>query len=490
MTIQQYTTKEEILEKAKESIGIPFKDIDKSNKLKEIKGGIGKMIEEDWFGIENNSRPEPDFAEAGVELKVTPYYYNSRGLRAKERLVCNIINYEEENTNDFYKSSYWKKNATTLIMSYHDKIPERNSELKTMNRPKLTNEQKYEMKKLFSIDESILFSIPQCDLPTVINDWRTIATKIKTGKAHELSEKDTMYLSACTKGANKNSKRNQLFGPPAMQRAYSLKVSYMTYILNNYIFGESEDENIIKDINNEKGIVEYIKDAIKPFIGKTQTELKEYFGITKSHKSLNSMLISRILSVGDIENSAEFKKAGIKIKTIRVEASGESISEDMSFPAIKFNELINEEWEESNAKEHLVDNKYMFVIFRKDENYKNAKTKIEKEKCLYLNNVLFWEMPEEDEDEVKKVWKKAQLAVLEGAGLTRVEQKNGSYIVKNTLPKGSESRVAHMRPHTSLSGYTADSPYADQLPNGEYMTKQSFWLNKKYIFEQIKDYIK
>ncbi|WP_349398827.1 MutH/Sau3AI family endonuclease, partial [Clostridium perfringens] len=70
------------------------------------------------FDIENNNTPEPDFKEAGVELKVTPYFYNSRGLRAKERLVCNIINYEKENINNFYESSFWKKNENILLMSY------------------------------------------------------------------------------------------------------------------------------------------------------------------------------------------------------------------------------------------------------------------------------------------------------------------------------------------------------------------------------------
>ncbi|NRZ93020.1 MutH/Sau3AI family endonuclease [Clostridium beijerinckii] len=125
-----YRTKEEVLARGREAIGVPFKDIDKSNKLKEVKGGAGKMIEEDWFGIKNNNMAAPDFAEAGVELKVTPYFKNSKGLRAKERLVCNIINYETENLEDFYKSSYWKKNETTLLMSYRDRIPEINAERK------------------------------------------------------------------------------------------------------------------------------------------------------------------------------------------------------------------------------------------------------------------------------------------------------------------------------------------------------------------------
>ena len=33
-------------------------------------------------------------------------------------------------------------------------------------------------------------------------DYKVISDKIKAGIAHELSESDTMYLGACTKGAN------------------------------------------------------------------------------------------------------------------------------------------------------------------------------------------------------------------------------------------------------------------------------------------------
>ena len=33
------------------------------------KGQVGNFIEKHWFGIENNSRSEPDFKEAGIELK-------------------------------------------------------------------------------------------------------------------------------------------------------------------------------------------------------------------------------------------------------------------------------------------------------------------------------------------------------------------------------------------------------------------------------------
>jgi len=116
-----YKTKEEVLSKGRKAIGIPFRDIDETNRLLQGKGGIGNMMEEGWFRYKANNKAEPDFKEAGVELKVTPYIKHSKGISAKERLVCNIINYEEEYNKTFNTSSFWHKNNTMLIMSYEYK---------------------------------------------------------------------------------------------------------------------------------------------------------------------------------------------------------------------------------------------------------------------------------------------------------------------------------------------------------------------------------
>ena len=82
----QYVTKESILRRAREIKGIPLRNVDKTGRLATGKGAIGTVIEESWFGYTPNSESEPDFPEAGVELKVTPYLRGKNGIRAKERL--------------------------------------------------------------------------------------------------------------------------------------------------------------------------------------------------------------------------------------------------------------------------------------------------------------------------------------------------------------------------------------------------------------------
>lgn len=114
----KYQTTEEVLHHAQEAIGKPLKEIDQTGRLATGKGSVGTVIEESWFGYQPNSESEPDFPEAGVELKVFPFIIGRKGLRAKERLVCNIIDYMEEYKRSFPESSFWHKCQTMLLMPY------------------------------------------------------------------------------------------------------------------------------------------------------------------------------------------------------------------------------------------------------------------------------------------------------------------------------------------------------------------------------------
>lgn len=445
----EYRTKESILRRAQEVIGIPLKDVDTTGRLATGKGAIGTVIEESWFGYSPNSESEPDFPEAGVELKVTPYLRGRNGIRAKERLVCNIINYMEEYDKTFHTSAFWHKCETILLMSYEH----------LLDRPKGD----------FKIDAAILFSFPEEDLVIIENDWKTIMEKVRSGRAHELSEGDTMYLAACTKGATASSVRPQPFSAiPAKQRAYSLKSSYMTQILNTYIFGDAQSERIIKDPAElqEGKFEDYLRRKLSPYFGMTQAELKTHFAVESSAKNLNEVLLSKMLGIqGKIAYTEEFQKAGIVPKTIRVRKNG-TIKENMSFPTFDFIELSQEEeWEESNLYNYLAPTKFLFIIFQENE-----------EGELVFERVKLWNIPNRDLEEVRRVWERTVQTIREGVVLEQTSRG-----VTNNLPKQSESAVAHVRPHGR------DGNDRLPLPDGRMMTKQCFWLNNAYIAEQIKE---
>ena len=442
MKEKNYITKEDVLKRAQEAIGIPLKDIDKTGRLSTGKGAIGTVLEESWFGYTPNSEPEPDFTEAGVELKATPYLKSRNGIRAKERLVCNIINYMTEYKKTFKTSDFWHKCSTLLIMSYEHKDDVPKGDL--------------------TIDKAVLFSYPIEDLVIIEQEKKKIINKIRSGQAHLITEGDTLYLAACTKGVNASSVRQQPFSDIlAKQRAYSLKSSYMTRILNSYIFGCEEDEHIIKDwhVLTHNAFEEVIIDRLKPYYGKTVAQLSTSFGLLTGAKNANELLLSKMLGIeGRASQTNEFKNANIVPKTIRIQKNG-TIKESMSFPTFKFTEIIKEDWESSDLREMLEPTKFMFVIFQEDLSGEYV-----------FDRVMFWNMPAQDLEDVKEVWERTVDVIKNGVKLV-----HDGRVTRNNLPKQSENRVAHVRPH----GRDANDTFP--LPDGRSMTKQCFWLNRTYI---------
>ena len=437
-----YDTPAKVLKRAQEAIGKKIKEIDATRRIETGKGAIGTVIEESWFGYRLNSTAEPDFPEAGVELKVTPYRRTSKGISAKERLVCNIIDYMSEHEKTFETSSFWHKCQKMLIMSYEYKEGVEKDD--------------------FSIDNAVLFAFPDEYRAIIKSDWEKIVSKIRAGEAHLLTEGDTLYLAACTKGKDSNSVRDQPFSDiPAKQRAYSLKSSFMTNILRRYIFGYEDDEKIIKDwrILETKPLEDIIAQKVSKYIGKTREELKSQFNIYTNPRNLNMLIFSRMIGLaGDAERAHEFENANIIPKTICVEKDG-NIKESMSFPAFKFCDIINETWEDSELRNLIEPAKFLFVIFKKNDVDEPV-----------FERIKFWNIPAEDLEEVKKVWERTVSIIKAGVQIKTYGQKT-----KNNLPKSTESYVAHVRPHARNKADTYP------LPDGRELTKQCFWFNSAYV---------
>lgn len=419
------------------------------------KGGLGQLVEQFLFGIQTNSDSEPDFMPAGIELKVTPYKKLKNGkLSAKERLVLNIIDYMTEYKNEFESSHFWFKNNTIQLLWY---LWEPNKDSKDLV---ITHEKLLELAK-------------NEDLTQIKEDWKYIIKKIKDGKAHEISEADTMYLGACSKGANADSVRKQPFNDiPAMQRAFCFKNSYMTQLVRKYIGDYSDVETVLKGTTDTFN--EFVNSIINKYKGKSQKDLMKEFNIDSSAKNINSILVSRMFNVkSKLRDTQEFLKANIIPKTIRIEENGR-IKESISFPAFKFTEIVKQSWETSDLREELETTKYMFFIFKKEgEDY-------------IFKGIKLWNMPELDiETSVMEMWKKTYNTIKSGNIVRYI--KNGKR--KTNFVGMSENEVCHVRPHGRDSKDTSELPTADKLTGATMYTKQCFWINNTYIKNIFNEYI-
>lgn len=438
------------------------------------KGQLGGFIEKYGFGYEPNSKQEADFNEAGVELKQTCIDIKKNGeYTAGERLSITNISYKEV-IDDFYKSHVWDKIKLILLIHYirDKKIDKFDYVIKFVN----------------------LFTPTQKDLKIIIDDYIKINNKIKAGKAHELSEGDTLYLGACTKGATaEKSLKSQCYSNVlAKSRNYCFKRSYMDSILHEYILkndvpfklpnetdyrnNSSLDNSIAKfeDLENTT-FEDLVINKLSNYIGMSGEEICEKIGLKYNTKTKDfwSLLTLRMLGVRS-NRAEEFVKAGIVVKTIRVEEN-HTIREHMSFPTFEFMEIANQQWEDSWLFNYFSETKFLLTVYEK----KNGKYKLAK--------IKFWNVPIEIIDnQAKECWLETQKIINEGV---KFEIKGNT--VQNNLPGSTFNHVVHVRPHATLSAYKLHDGYvkgnidkdASMLPNGEYMTRQCFWLDKDYILK-------
>lgn len=433
------------------------------------KGDLGQCVEVFHFGYKINGVAEADFKEAGLELKCTPLKTLKEGsMVSKERLVLNIIDYVKEFDRSFETSSFMHKNALLLLMFY------------------LHVKGVCTLDMVFKIIRP--WRIPEEDLKIFMDDWNVIHEKIAKGLAHELSEGDTLYLAACIKGSKggANKKPQKVGGILADQRAYTIKSAYLNQIIVDSLSHpdmfdgvtmtakqkhaiekkKAECGSVVRSIGDYKRgetFEQLVERRFKSYIGMTVFEIakKLHATISPSPKAVSYSLCRVILGVRE-SRIAEFEKAGLQLKTIRLEQNG-NLKEAMSFQTIKYKEIVGEdEWSESDWYGTIAARRFFFVVFRK----RTGGTPID----AVLERVFFWSMPRKDIELAREFWQD-----------TRDKVRAGDYM---HFIKSKEHPVCHIRPKAKNAADMTETP------QGGKAKKLCYWLNRDYILEIVREHIK
>lgn len=423
-----------ILEYAGQLVGKTLREtagLSKIDDPRKRRGVFGNALEEYYFHIEPNSRPTADFDGAGLELKSTPLKRNKKGeFSAKERLVISNINYMTVVNEDFEHSHLMEKAKNILLVSYlyePDKSP-----------------------LDYEIQSAVQWGFPDEDLPQIKRDWETVVNKVRAGHAEDISGSDTLYLEACTKARDASVRTGQPFSDvPAKPRAWALKASYMTAVQRRIL---DELRSIPREVGEKDlDLLELLKKRFSPYFGMTEEELATRFGVSKS-KNRCARITKKILGVADEVEIEEFAKAGIVPKTIRLKKSGRP-KEALSFPAFSYFDLAERDFEDSDFQGYLLQ-KYLFVLYREDD-----------AGAYRLQDICFWQMPEDDLRDAELCYNKMRDNVLKGRADVSV--------------RSSENRCCHVRPHGRDSRDTRPQPF------GPPVVKKCFWLNQSYLQEEI-----
>ncbi len=453
--------RKKLLEKLKKINGKTIGEIDQYGLLQNgnNKGDIGQVIQK-YLGKNLDNNPSLDFPDAKLELKVTgllPSKSKKKDkFRAKERLVLTIINYNED-YKDSFENSHLIEKCNDLLMTCYEYLEPQNGEKVDYSS--------------FPVADSFILTLSKEDKAMMKQDYETIISKIKSGQADQISESDTNYLAACTKGKDSSVRTSQPFSNTlAKPRAFSLKQSFVNSLIREFI----SDEHFQSIMNGIEGsmpnLEDFVLSKLKPWFGKTEEELSRSLNVTSHAKSRYSMYINRIFKVSSLEKSEEFQKANIVVKTMRIQKTG-SIKEKMSFAQMNFIEVANTAWEESSVREYFAERRFLFVAFK------------ETEKGYVLDNATFYNFPEPIVDEfIGYTYKRTRKLLSEGNIVKLLTANSKKAMIHKTNFVGSkENPICHVRPHGANFNDQSPLPVPDKVTGYKCYERQCFWIDTRFI---------
>lgn len=397
------------------------------------KGGIG-AIYESYFGIPPNSRQEADFPGAGIELKSVPVVRRAGDWHVKERTVISMIQYDGLAREEWSSATVRKKIAEVLFIFYGW----------------LPDTDLYDF-----VTERVVLWKPGDDLlPFLAGDWEAVRRKVLAGQAHEISESDGRILGAATKGVNSLARVSQPFSDiRAKPRAWAFKPS-----LTESIFREAAPSEAIQSLiallakDKPLSYEERVVARLNNFVGLPLGDIADALGMPiGAGKATGARIVRRALGLRPTGPIREFERFGVEVKTTPISPSGKPW-ESMSFPAFRYRELADEDWEDSDLLSRL-NRLFIIPLVRDEEDTPFAEHR--------LGRPFFWSPTADELEEIEREWT-----------LFRDEIRIGH---ADDLPKPKTTKYIHVRTKGRNSLDKDDAPVVGLVP------KKAFWLNASYV---------
>ena len=220
-------------------------------KFNRNKGRFGTIVQSEYFGLSKDSNKGPDFAAAGLELKVTCLKISEKGVLApKERLSLCTLNCHQMAKEQWENSYFLNKISSTLLIRYVDPnypqsptIKRDGSIIYNKNYSNgFTKDLPMTLKKTSILDYKfvdvrIMKLEDTSGFSELKKDWLHILNMINNARAHDFHESQTTYLSANTKGAGGSQTTTQPFSNITFKpRGLGLKPSFMKQFIDEKVY--------------------------------------------------------------------------------------------------------------------------------------------------------------------------------------------------------------------------------------------------------------
>lgn len=467
------------------------------------KGAVGNLIQERYFGIPRNSSSAADFPEAQLELKCFGYNDKASGVSADQRLALTAIDFMEfQEEVPFCKSHLYNKCQNMLFMAY----------LLEAGTKRTDSEVKYV--RLYEMDH-----IVNQDYVQIQKDYAIITDKIRNGYAGNLSEGDTEFLGAARTGDKNSQKKSAPGGIEALPRRFAFKKSYMTYLMKEYIVPERDfgklpikkKRDFVLQITPRSSFQKLLASVDKKYCGKAVKSIAKLKDVQKvlgradfSQKQAFSRLGFAMLGIKS-NKDPYLLKTNTVVKTVRISKKGK-INESWSFPTFSIEEAPFQEWENSEVFEYLSEQRILMLLFKETESG-----------YIYKGHLFLKFTPEQLEEGARQTWDDFRQKMIEGLTFKLKLSRDGKPQVQSNQQKKKAGQFGLIKLHSGkityniaaeritgdtdeekrfIQEHTVDGRFILKpenretcgctLPNGDIITKQSYWLNNDYVLNYIR----
>ena len=408
--------------------------------LKGRKGGYGCVIEL-LFGLDCDSRPEPDFAAAGIELKATKLERIRARWEVGERTSVHMIDYERL-PDETWSQATIKKKLAKILFCFYRWVP---------TEDPLT----------WTVDKMYYWRPDEQQWEYLRADWEFIRARCAAGEAHLLSERDTFVLGAATKAADSRKLRRQI-GGTAKPRVFSLKQPFVR-ALYDAACGRPATASLTKTlrIRRIEAFETTLEARLRAFEGRAVGGLASEYGVASTTaKQFSAMVVGRtvrkLLGIADPRAKIrEFEEFGIEMHVVPIKVNGKA-KEALSFPGFRYGALLDETWETSDLRSRL--NRLLIVPI-----HEPAKAAPLRE--WRLGHAFFWTPSDTEVDLIESEWEMYRDQIRSGRA--------------DRLTTAAHTRMIHVRPKARDRRDTDDAPLVGPV------VKKSFWLNQALLTELV-----
>jgi DNA mismatch repair protein MutH len=283
-------------------------------------------------------------------------------------------------------------------------------------------------------------------------DWAAVQAQVLMGKAEDISESDGVALVAATKGPGGPPDRPQPQSDVlASRRAWALRPTFLKSVI------ERHRATMPRVFEVATTLEQRALGLLARHVGKRISDVETTIGMAPSKaKHRAALVVEKVVAARGGPSRRDLADVGIDLRVVQVDESM-CPYEALSFPAFRYQELIREDWDESELLSRL--NRFLLVPVVGGKGLAAVGS------CV-VQRPWIWAPTDRELEGIAREW-----------AMYRDEIESGRAL---SLTSASRTQFIHVRP----KGRTALD--TDPAPGVGPVVKKCFWFNRDFVAEILR----